>query len=183
MEHKKIILLFSGGRDSSLLLQLAKNLKYDIHCLMFDYGQIHKEELNFAKKICSQERISFDLIRITLPIRSNLLEEVQTYENVSQYHVPSRNAIFVTIAAGVAESKSYNTIWLGANYDDRENQFPDWYQEWVFQINKLLAINGSVPIKIEAPLIGMTSNLITAISKQFFNINQNQIFSGYGTNK
>jgi len=177
---KKVILLFSGGRDSTLLLKIAKNLGYELHCVLFDYAQTHSQELEFAKQQCQKEQVSFDLITLSLPIQSNLLSQEQTYEGVSEYHVPSRNAIFTTIASGIAETKGYDTIWIGANYEDREDLFPDCYQEWIFQMNKLLQINGSTEIRIEAPLLGMSSKIITDISENLYNIKQKQIFSGYG---
>jgi 7-cyano-7-deazaguanine synthase len=180
---KKILLLFSGGADSTLLLHLAQKLGYEVECLIFDYGQIHAKEIVFAVEICKQQNVPYQLISLNLPLKSTLMAEKQEYENVSVHHVPARNLIFVSIAAGICESQHIDTIWIGANYEDRKLAFPDCYQEWVYQLNKLLEINGSSQITVEAPLLGMQKPLITAMSETIFNINKEQIFSGYGTER
>ncbi len=180
MEEKvDMILLFSGGRDSSVLLHLAKNMGKNVLCLLFDYEQIHVEELNFAKNMCSKMDVLFYVQKLNIPIKSNLTDDVKTYEGVSPFHVPSRNLIFLSIAASIAESMDIPLIWYGANYEDRENQFPDCYQEWVFRLNSLLAINGSMNIRVEAPLLGMSKEVIRNL-QTIYRINDNEIFSGYG---
>ena len=48
--NKKIVISFSGGMDSSVLLAMAADRGYsDIHLLSFDYGQRHKRELDCIK--------------------------------------------------------------------------------------------------------------------------------------
>jgi 7-cyano-7-deazaguanine synthase in queuosine biosynthesis len=100
------------------------------------------------------------------------------YPGVSEWHVPSRNLMFLGIAASVAEDMGVSLIWYGANYEDREHLFPDCYQEWVFHANKLLEINGSMGVKVEAPLSGMQKETIRRMS-ELYNITSEQIHSGY----
>ncbi len=179
---KKIVLLYSGGADSTLLLHLALKLGYTVICIGIDYAQTHKKELKYAKKNCTAKGIEFITVSIRAPFSSNLNKDKQTYEGVSPHHVPSRNLMFVSIAASIAESRGVDTIWLGANYEDRKNLFPDCYQEWVYSVNQLLQKNGSTEIKLEAPLLGMHKDTIQDYCK-LLNINSTQIFSGYGTKK
>ena len=48
---KSVIILASGGLDSSTVAGIAKNFKAKIYGLSFDYGQRHNKELEAAQKI------------------------------------------------------------------------------------------------------------------------------------
>ena len=50
---KKAIVLLSGGLDSATVLYYAGGKGYDCRCLIFDYGQRHKKEIESAKKIAA----------------------------------------------------------------------------------------------------------------------------------
>jgi len=178
MKHD-LVLLYSGGYDSTLLLKMAIHAGFSPVCLLIDYGQKHVEELEYAKKMCQKIGVSYFVLKIELNTPSNLTKEAKTYEGVSPYHVPARNLIFIGLAVSYAEGHDIPLVWYGANYEDREKLFPDCYQEWVYRINELLAINGSSKVRIEAPLLGMTKDTIKRLAKNFFNINENEIFSGY----
>jgi len=94
-------------------------------------------------------------------------------------HVPSRNLMFISIAASIAEDKGIGTIWYGANWDDYLNEFPDCKQEWVGRVNKVLEINGPRPIKLEAPLLGLSKEDILRLLDSF-GVSETDLFSGYG---
>jgi len=48
----KIVLLFSGGIDSTVLLAQYVRACEEVHCLTVDYEQRHKCEVEAAEKIC-----------------------------------------------------------------------------------------------------------------------------------
>ena len=182
-EKRKLILLYSGGLDSTVLFKMALKAKYQFYCVLFDYGQKHIKELEKAKNQCLAYDIPFQIIKLPdLGINSGLTgsNETGTFEGVSEWHVPARNLMFISQVASLAEYMKYPLIWYGANYSDRENLFPDCYQEWVYELNKLLAINGSFPIRVEAPLLGMQKETIQALAKTY-NIKLQEVHSGYGT--
>lgn len=177
-----ILLLFSGGYDSALLFEMAGNMNKKVLCLIIDYGQTHKEEIAYAMKYCEDNGVHYTTLLLNVPVASNLTSEKRTYEGVSPYHVSSRNLMFISMAASIAESEGIPLIWFGANYEDKELLFPDCTQEWVYRLNQLLEINGSMKIKVEAPLLGMTKETITKLAS-VLKIEENKIFSGYGDNK
>jgi 7-cyano-7-deazaguanine synthase in queuosine biosynthesis len=94
-------------------------------------------------------------------------------------HVPSRNLMFVGIAASIAEDLGIDTVWYGADFDDYINKFPDCMQEWFGKMNEVLAVNGPKPIKLEAPLAGLTKETILKALKNK-GIKEDEMFSGYG---
>jgi 7-cyano-7-deazaguanine synthase in queuosine biosynthesis len=87
--------------------------------------------------------------------------------------------MFVGIAASIAESKEIDTVWYGADWSDYINEFPDCKQEWFGRLNKVLEINGSAEIKLEAPLSGLSKENILCLLESA-GVDLNKIFSGYG---
>lgn len=177
---KKVIILFSGGYDSTLLFRMAREMEMEPFCLLFDYGQKHIAELERAKALCDSISVPYQVLKIPIGVSSKLTHGDAQYEGVSEWHVPARNLTFLSFAAGIAEEKGIDLIWYGANYQDRINLFPDCYQEWVYRLNQLLEINGSRKITVEAPLIGMTKETIEAFGQAAFGIKREETFSGYG---
>ena len=179
-----LVVLFSGGADSTLLLKLAEKLKRVPLALMVDYGQLHKEELVFAKKYCDNNKIKNMTIEIKgFDVNSGLTGsgEKGLYEGVDIHNVPGRNQIFLSLAFGIAESKEITEIWYGPNFEDYDHLFPDCYQEFIGRINKVFEISGVRPIKVYAPLLGMEKYMIRGILKEDYNIiPEKDLFSGYG---
>lgn len=179
MEPKTILLLYSGGADSTLLLKMIQKIGLIPYCLGFNYGQVHVKELEWARMYCAKQHVTYKELSIFLPVHSKLTDGESIYEGVSPFHVPSRNLLFISYAASLAESMGIDTIWYGANYEDRINLFPDCYQEWVLRVNELLAINGSKKITVEAPLLGMTKETICHLLRAY-DVKEDEIYSGYG---
>ena len=177
-----LILLYSGGADSTLLLKLAHSMNRKVFALMIDYGQLHSEELTFATKYCKDRKIPYQIVSIVnYNVNSALTGsgEKALYEGVDIHNVPARNTIFLSLAYGIAESKGITEIWFGANWEDYEHLFPDCYQEYIGRMNKVFEISGVRPIKIYAPLLGMQKYMVQALLK-VYGVKDEEIYSGYG---
>jgi len=176
---KKVLLLYSGGLDSSVLLHLAQQIGMAPHCLGIDYGQKHIRELEKAELFCNAYGIPYQRSDIQLEVHSRLTGDLQSeYKGVSEWYVPSRNLMFISIAASHAENFGIDLIWLGANYDDRLNLFPDCSQEWIVKVNELLKINASYPITVEAPLLGFPKERVQMLANHL-GIKEEEVHSGY----
>jgi 7-cyano-7-deazaguanine synthase len=181
-EQLDVVILFSGGADSVLMLETALELEMSPFCVLIDYEQLHIEELNVACAYLNRKNIRWKIVKIRgLEINSGLTGDgIQgTYEGVHEMHVPSRNLMFVGIAASVAEDMGIDTVWYGADWSDYLNDFPDCKQEWLGRVSKVLEINGPKPMKLEAPLIGLTKENILKLLESA-GVDMSQIFSGYG---
>jgi len=177
-----LLILYSGGADSRLLLELALRTKKNPYCVLVDYEQKHDSELEYGIKQLIELKIPYQVISIRdLKVNSGLTGncEESLYEGVHEKHVPGRNSIFLSLALSISESKNINTIWYGADYSDSLNKFPDCYQQYVVKISNLFKIAGSFPIKVEAPLLGMTKELVLQLLDSY-GINRDSLFSGYG---
>jgi len=177
-----LVILFSGGADSMLMALLAKDLGRNPLFILIDYEQLHREELEIAQRYLKKECLPYRIVMLhNLGITSGLTGAgvKGRFEGVHTMHVPSRNLMFISIAASIAEDMGIDTIWHGADWSDYLHEFPDCKQEWFGRVNKVLEINGPKPIKLEAPLLGFTKeNIITLLKGS--DIDLKEIFSGYG---
>ena len=177
-----VVILFSGGADSVLMLEMAKDFNKSPFCVLIDYQQLHIKELEYAEAYLKKDNTPYRIVKLhDLKIESGLTGcgNKARFEGVHEMHVPSRNLMFVGIAASIAEDMGCDTVWIGSDFDDYFNAFPDCMQPWIGSINKILEINGPLSIKLEAPLLGMFKENILKVLKNK-GVNEEHIFSGYG---
>jgi len=180
-----VLILFSGGADSLYCSESAIQSGLNAFYLMIDYGQLHKEELKYAKKYLKNinKLHHTQTVEIkSLNIKSGLTtSDKALYDNVHDMYVPSRNMMFTSIAASIAESMNIPLIWYGADLSDSENSFPDCKQDWIVKVNELLKINGSKEIVLESPTLGIRKETIIKSLKHSIGNNLNDfMYSGYG---
>lgn len=127
MKEKAIILL-SGGIDSVTMAAVSHE-EYDLHGLIFDYGQMHDKEIEYAKRAAIKYCSSFEVMNIEVPhgtggilLRRGL--RFKPSREISNFWVPGRNLLFLSYAAIVAMAHKTKIILIGANETDREG-FPD----------------------------------------------------------
>jgi len=137
-KQRKAIILCSGGVDSVTALYLAKSEGFELHVLSVKYGQKADKEVEMAKINAEKVGASFKLIDIsdlknvleTPLINKEIKEELNFSEGDSKYIVPFRNAIFLSIAVGYAESILADTVFIGNHLDDALG-FPDCRKEFI----------------------------------------------------
>lgn len=183
MPNYDVLILYSGGADSRLMIEFAKMLKKEPYCLMIDYNQKHYEELEFAEEQLDDLDIDFQKIIVDgLDLNSALTGDNisgRFGDDVSEYHVPGRNTMFAGIAFSVAENLGIKEIWLGADWSDVQNNFVDCKPEFINKINELFKVNGSFPIEFKAPLLGLEKQTILSMLENI-GVNSEDIYSGYG---
>ena len=182
MHEEDLLILYSGGADSRLLLELALKVKKNPYCVLIQYGQKNIAEITFGIRQLKDLEVPFQGLTLSgLNIDSGLTGsgEKGQFESVSEMYVPGRNTIFLSLAFSIAESRGIDTIWYGADYSDRLNLFPDSIQEYVVKVNELFEISGAKPIRVEAPLLGFTKELVFQMLESF-GVSKEAVFSGYG---
>lgn len=182
-DYHDLIILYSGGADSRLMLEFALKQNKNPYCVLINYSQQHNQELEFAKKQLQKQYIDYQIVEINgLNLNSALTGNLipgRFGPQVSEWHVPGRNTIFVSIAFSIAENMGIEEIWLGADYSDIENGFVDCKQDFINKTNELFQVNGSYPIKLRAPLLGLEKESVKKLLEDF-GVLQSEIFSGYG---
>ena len=182
MEEKNydVLILFSGGADSRLLLEFSLQMNLNPFCVLIDYEQKFAE-LPIAIKQLKQKNIDYQIVQLHgLDLKSALTSgDKGLYENVSMWNVPSRNLMFISMALSIAESKNIKLILHGADASDRDGLFPDCYQEFFYNLNKFLKFNTDPSIRVEAPLLGFTKEMVLSMLN-FIGVKKEELFSGYG---
>jgi 7-cyano-7-deazaguanine synthase len=156
---KKAIVLLSGGLDSTTMLYYALSKGYKCNCIIFDYGQKHKKEINSAIKIAKLANVNHSLIKITLPWSNDVLtnknKKVPVHKRlpkaVPPTYVLGRNTLFLSYALSFAQSINANNIFIGVNAVDFSN-YPDCTPEFIKAYNNVLK-SLKTKIIIQAPLL------------------------------
>lgn len=186
--RRKVLVLYSGGADSVYMLLLAKRMGLETTALMLRYGQKHEAELDYATKVLvtipgslAIRLEELDISGVFKLTHSNLLADGAkhvTYPNVHEMHVPARNGIFLMAALGVAETLGLDEVWIGCDYSDRLGLFPDCYQEWIVRMDQIAQINGSRPLRVKAPCMGLAKEDVLALVEAE-GVKLEAVFSGY----
>ena len=165
----KVLLLFSGGMDSTVLLhELTKNKigigirqkpnsVKDVVCLSFIYGQPHADkELTAAKAYTEKLGIKHIFEKLDFPF----LKQDMAGDNPV---VPNRNAIFISVAAAIAKVNNCAAIFIGCTQSDFET-FPDCRPVFLRAIDE--AMTYAVNVRVIAPLVGRSKSEIVKLGKQ-----------------
>jgi len=169
MPNKKAVVLLSGGLDSATVLYLAKFQGYKCYCLVFDYGQRHRREIEAAKKIAKKSGSKLQAIKISLPWKSSALLDKKIklpkirgsmFDEIPVTYVPGRNIIFLSFALSFAESSGAQAIFIGAHSQDYSG-YPDCRPEFYRAFKKVVSSGTKAGlqhrnIKIMTPLIYKT---------------------------
>jgi 7-cyano-7-deazaguanine synthase len=157
------VLLYSGGIDSTVLLY---KLKPDVEALLFDYGQRHIKELQYAAELCGRTNVQWNYV--PLDAINHLIakgsqagrEDVPlghyAEESMKRTIVPNRNSIMLTIAIAHAITIQAKNVYFAAHAGDHAI-YPDCRPEFVYAFNKVMRLaNAWTPIEVWAPFLNMT---------------------------
>jgi 7-cyano-7-deazaguanine synthase len=172
-EHKKAVVLSSGGIDSTTVMAIAMNKGYELYSLSFFYGQRHAFELKAAEKVAEFFKvkrhmiINIDLGRVGGSALTDNIEvpksrdEKSMASSIPVTYVPARNTIFLSYGLAWAEVLECSHIFIGVNAVDYSG-YPDCRPEYIQAFEKMAnlatraAVEGNLIVTIEAPLMHMT---------------------------
>ncbi|MFH1771870.1 MAG: 7-cyano-7-deazaguanine synthase QueC [Candidatus Omnitrophota bacterium] len=167
--NKKGIILLSGGVDSAVCLYIARSRGFSLTALIFDYGQRHKKEIGFARKIASINKINYHIVSFAMPwTRSSLTQEkigVGLDRDLKKKEIPltyvsARNTIFLSFAFSLSEAIGAKSIFIGAHTQDYSG-YPDCRREFLMSFKKAANLGLSKKgIDIKAPLINKSKKEI-----------------------
>lgn len=159
-KRNKVVVLFSGGLDSTTLISKYVKEGYEVLPISFDYGQTHSREMRSVSEICRHYGLSNRLVHIDMsvassallgnsPIPSRSLEEIQN--GVPSTFVPARNLIFLSIGASYAYSAGARRIAIGVNSIDYSG-YPDCRPEFISVMEAAIRKGLDSDIFLDAPL-------------------------------
>lgn len=171
---KKAVVILSGGLDSTVCMSEAKRVGYEVFPITYAYGQRHRREVVQASKVAGfyncrrhlvvdlgffrdigQSALTSDEIPVPTGRSATEMEK-----EIPVTYVPFRNAVFLSMAVGYAESIKAERIYIGVNaldysgYPDCRPQFIEAFQQSINQ--GTAAADQGLAMIIETPLINLT---------------------------
>lgn len=151
---KRCVAIVSGGPDSTGYALIWKNRGYEVHPLIFNYGQKGSKEIEVAKKL--SEKLGFEKPKVLdISFMKELWRGTQLTDETlaiqKEYHptvvVPIRNAIFLSIAVAYAYTIKAEVVAYGAQTDDikprqdtYEPIYPDCSPEFQLALQTALSL-------------------------------------------
>jgi 7-cyano-7-deazaguanine synthase len=173
--HKKAVVLYSGGLDSTTCLAMAVESGFTPYAISFSYGQRHSFELEVAKanarRFGAAEHLIVDF-DLRLMGGSALTADIAVPKDsvdgdIPVTYVPARNTIFLSFALGWAEVLGAFDIFIGVNALDYSG-YPDCRPEYIAAFESMAnlatkaGVEGRNGFRIRTPLISMTKAQIIA---------------------
>lgn len=161
---KRAVVVFSGGQDSTTCLIQALQQYDEVHCVTFDYGQRHREEIDVARELVIQLSAKahkvLDVCMLNELAVSSLTRDsipVPTYEESSENAIPStfvpgRNILFLTLAAIYAYQVQAEAVITGVCETDFSG-YPDCRDEFVKALNHAINLGIARDIAFITPLM------------------------------
>ena len=179
--HKKAIVLFSGGLDSTTCLYWALSQGYTCETLTVAYGQRHAREIKSAQQIVQKTGVKAHFIQVDLPwlASSALVDDTQelpnqSLEDIEKHHVPStyvpgRNLLFLSMAGSLLDAVDADTIIAGPNAVDFSGYpdcTPDFYQAAAQALNRGTKKGVSEGVEVLAPLMYLSKTDIVRLAAE-----------------
>ena len=171
MSARRAVVLLSGGLDSATVLALARSEGFLCSCLLVDYGQRHRVELERARGVARAQGVQ-DVRVVQVDLRaiggSALTAEIDVPKDRAESergtgipvtYVPARNTLFLALALGLAETLGATDLFIGVNAVDYSG-YPDCRPEFIraFEALANLATRAGVEgarFQVHAPLSGL----------------------------
>ncbi|MEA1965870.1 MAG: 7-cyano-7-deazaguanine synthase QueC [Euryarchaeota archaeon] len=166
----KSVILLSAGLDSTVAFKHAYDRCSELLALTFDYGQrAAANEIEHATMICRKFGVPHEVIELpwirnfggaltdasALPeLAEHELDSGASVDSARRVWVSARNLLFLSIAAGYAEDRGYDSLTVGFDAEEAAT-FPDNTREFVERFNRALEYGTLTHPTIDAPLIDL----------------------------
>jgi len=162
-----VVVLASGGLDSTTLAYRLRDMGAKTRLLSFDYGQRHARELECARQVAGGLGVPHDVADLRSVgglLRGSALTDPLVLvpdghyaaESMRATVVPNRNAVMLDIAVAVAIANGCDAVAFGAHGGDHA-VYPDCRPEFVtaFTASAMMANQGFLPhdFQVVAPFL------------------------------
>lgn len=159
----KVVLSYSGGLDSTVLLYALRAQGHDVSCLSVHYGQRHSKELEVGRLITAmlgvKHRVA-DLraVRELLAGSSQTSEDVPvpeghySDESMKQTVVPNRNMLLLSLATAWAVSTKSDAVAYAAHAGDHAI-YPDCRKEFADKMEEAIALCDWHSVRLLRPFL------------------------------
>jgi 7-cyano-7-deazaguanine synthase len=165
MRQRRILVLHSGGMDSTVCLYAAHEAGHEVVSLGIDYGQRLAIEMMFAERHCAHLGIRREVVQVhwNKPERDIPLNRAINAmpASVSPAFLPSRNIVFLAVASAHAAGLAADEVQIGLNSVDYSG-YPDCTVEFFEAFKAMLAVGNPKGPSLTAPLLRTSKREIAA---------------------
>ncbi|HVV63968.1 MAG TPA: 7-cyano-7-deazaguanine synthase QueC [Rhizomicrobium sp.] len=181
MKREKVLVLFSGGQDSTTCLAWALDRFADVETVGFEYGQRHRSELDARPRILAALRAGFPQWRAQLgedhvlpldvlkAIGGSALTDKMKIEmgqgGLPNTFVPGRNVLFLGAASALAYRRGSSDL-VGGMCETDFSGYPDCRDETVRATARALSLALDRPIRIHTPLMRLDKAATWALAER-----------------
>ena len=161
MIDDKVLVVFSGGQDSTTCLFWAKREFKEVYALSFRYGQKHEIEVELARKIAEKAKVPFEVMDIplvgqlghnSLTDSSMVMDQEVPEKGLPNTFVPGRNMFFLSIAAVYARERGIRHLVTGVSQTDYSG-YPDCRDAFIKSLNVTLNLAMDYQFVLHTPLM------------------------------
>jgi queuosine biosynthesis protein QueC len=168
---KRVLVLSSGGLDSTVLLSLYKHLEYDVHALYIPYGNKNfQAECVKITKMC--EKLDIPLFTQVADFPYSESACLKGIEDNERLYLEMRNLVLLSMAVSTAQSLDIDEVAIGligasSSYPDCSPQFINEFATTVMNASGIV---------VSAPLINMSKYAVYRLGKKL-GVNLKDTFS------
>lgn len=164
---KRVLVLHSGGMDSTVCVYKAHAEGSHVHSLGIDYGQRLSVEMLYAKAQCDRLGIPREIVALkwqkpdrVIPLDRSI---EQMTSSISPAFLPGRNVVFLSIASAHAAGLGADEIHIGLNSIEFSG-YPDCTPEFFSAFRDMMKLAHPGGPNLVAPLLMMTKPEIAALA-------------------
>lgn len=156
----RVVVLFSGGLDSTVLLWHLKAEGHHVSALAVDYGQRNVQELGHADLIAAKAGVPFRVVPFPrfadlAPLSSQTNAAIPLPGADEDAHVtvvPNRNMVLLAVGTAYAIGEGAKAVAYGAHAGGHEG-YPDTRPAFVSAMSHALAVCDWEPVTLLAPFL------------------------------
>jgi len=161
MIDDKVLVVFSGGQDSTTCLFWAKREFKEVYAVSYRYGQKHEIEVALAQKIAEKAGVPFEVMDIplvgqlghnSLTDSSMVMDQEVPKKGLPNTFVPGRNMFFLSIAAVYARERGIRHLVTGVSQTDYSG-YPDCRDAFIKSLNVTLNLAMDYQFVLHTPLM------------------------------
>lgn len=156
---KRILVLHSGGMDSTVCLYAAQAQGHEVVSLGIEYGRGSSVESIFAERQCLAREITRNVVKTTWAKPDRKIPADRAVEvmpkTISPAFLPARNMVFLSLACAHAVGLNCEEVQIGLNCVDFSG-YPDCTLDFLNAFRTMADTAMQNGMGIAAPLINLS---------------------------
>jgi 7-cyano-7-deazaguanine synthase len=162
----KVVLVYSGGLDSTVLLYHLQADGHEVQAVSVHYGQRHAQELDVARQIAASKGIEHKVVDLSplgtlltnsalASIQAEIPREEYSPQNMVVTTVPNRNMILLSVALAWAVRCGYDAVAFAA-HSGLTCTYPDCRPQFARCMDEAAQVCDWRPLRVLAPFVSWT---------------------------